>query len=295
MKLLINPEGGMSGDMFSAALISAGADFDMMRKYMLGAGEKLGTALIEVVTAHDSSTQLRIDLKPKHEHLSANEARNIISELFYHLDVPKKYRELGMNILEILIKAEKRAHKEFHIVIEPSHHHDHQHHDQSLHTHEHIHDPHHDHHSHEHEHDHDHDHHRKHSHNGSEESFLHEAQDIVIDVMGAVAGMLQLEIEPEAELLCPVSVGGGHVHCSHGVLNVPAPAVSVILEEYNLEWKKGPIEKELFTPTGAAILAALDSKLNPSIDLNTLNIVARGKSRGSKILEISPMEVILYK
>jgi uncharacterized protein (DUF111 family) len=270
MKLLINPEGGLAGDMFAAALVSAGADFKIMQKAMLTAGEKLGSAQIEIKQTADGSSQLSIALNPEKHHLGGNEARTILEELFSQFHIREKYRNLGMNILEILIKAEKRAHAEYNIVIDGEHSHPHSHHQNEKHTHHH-HTP------------------------GDEETFLHEAQDIVIDIIGAVTGLQQLDIEPKAELLGPVSVGGGHIHFSHGTHSIPAPATAIMLKEYHIEWKKGPIDVELFTPTGAAILAALGFSLNTAIDIDTLDVVAIGKSRGSKILEIPPLKLYIYK
>lgn len=270
MKLLINPEGGLAGDMFAAALVSAGADFKLMQTAMMTAGEKLGTTQIEIKQTADGSSQLDITLNPGKDHLGGNEARTILEELFSQFDIRKKYWNLGMKILEILIKAEKRAHTEYNIVIAGEHSHPHSHHHDHLHTH----------------------HHHP---SGNENTFLHEAQDIVIDIMGAIMGMQQLDIEPGAELLCPVSVGGGHVHFSHGTHSIPAPATTIILKEYHIQWQKGPIDVELFTPTGAAILAALDSALNTSIAIETLDIVSIGKARGTKILEIPPLKLYIYK
>jgi uncharacterized protein (DUF111 family) len=268
MKLLINPEGGLAGDMFAAALVSAGADFKIMQKAMLTAGEKLGSAQIEIKQTADGSSQLSIALNPGKHHLGGNEARTILEELFSQFHIREKYRNLGLNILEILIKAEKRAHAEYNIVIAGEHSHSHHHNNQHIHHH---HPP------------------------GAEETFLHEAQDIVIDIIGAVTGLQQLDIEPKAELLCPVSVGGGHVHFSHGTHSIPAPATTIMLKEFHIEWKKGPVDVELFTPTGAAILAALGSSLNTSIDIETLDVVSMGKARGTKILEIPPLELYIFK
>lgn len=276
MKLLIDAQGGMAGDMFSAALVSAGADFKSLQEVMLAAGQELGTARIDIAKTPDRASQLAIELDSTRRHLAGYEAREILAKLFNRFNIKEKYRALGMNILEILTKAEIRAHKEFNIVIEDDHSH-HHHHDDNHHQ---PHDP------HEH-HDHDHHHH-------DEEAFLHEAQDIVIDIMGAVVGMQLLDIEPEAELVAPVSVGGGHVHFSHGTLPVPAPATSIILEQYDIQWKKGPIEKELFTPTGAAILATLGVKVNTAITIETLDVKAIGTSRGAKILDIPPLKLMLY-
>jgi uncharacterized protein (DUF111 family) len=270
MKLLINPEGGMAGDMFAAALVSAGADFNRIKTAMQAAGEKLGSVKISLNQTTDGSSQLAIHLESKRHHLGASEAKVILLELFDGFGIHRKYRNFGMDILEILVKAEHRAHRLFNIVIKG---------DKGHHSH----------------HNHGHTHHHNHDHHSHKESFLHEAQDIVIDIMGAVIGMQQLNIEPQAELLCPISVGGGHVFCSHGKLSVPAPATSVILEDYRMDWKRGPVEMELFTPTGAAILAALGTRLNASVDLGVLDIAAAGQSRGSKILDIPPFELYLYK
>ena len=263
MKFLINPEGGMAGDMFAAALVSAGADFKVIQTAMQAAGEKLGSAQIELKQTADGSSQLSIVLQSKQHHLGSDEAKTILEELCHRFAVREKYRAFGLKILEILVKAEKRAHAQYHIVMEENPHHSH--------PHPHPGKPHH-----------------------HETTFLHEAQDIVIDIIGAVTGMQQLDLEPEARLLKPVSVGGGQVHFSHGTHSIPAPATTVILEEYALEWQRGPLELELFTPTGAAILAALGSRLNPSVDIGALAVSARGKARGSKILEIPPFELILY-
>lgn len=268
MKLLINPEGGLAGDMFSAALVSAGADFKVMQKAMLTAGEKLGSAQIEIKQITDGSSQLSIALNPGKHHLGGSEARAILEELFSQFNIREKYRNLGLNILEILIKAERRAHAEYNIVIEGEHSHFHHHNNQ--HTFHHY-PP------------------------GGEETFLHEAQDIVIDIIGTIMGLQQLDIEPGAELLSPVSVGGGHVHFSHGTHSIPAPATAIMLKEYHIQWKKGPVDVELFTPTGAAILSALASSLNTSIDIETLDVVSIGKARGSKILEIPPLKLYIYK
>lgn len=280
MKLLINPEGGMAGDMFAAALVSAGAEFPAVQAAMMAAGAKLGSATIEMSRTVDGSTQLNIILKSKRHHLGANEARHILNHLFEDFGIREPYREFGMSILDILAKAEKQAHKEFNIVVEGDHHH---------HDHDHSHE-----HTHDHDHAHNHGHHHHHHHEEKEETFLHEAQDIVIDIMGAVIGMQQLGIEPEAEMTGPVSVGGGHVHCSHGRLSIPAPATTVIMREHGIEWKKGPIEKELFTPTGAAIMAALKAKINPSARTDEEKIEIRGCARGTRILPIPPLKLFLY-
>ncbi len=54
-----------------------------------------------------------------------------------------------------------------------------------------------------------------------------------------------------------VPLGGGKIKSAHGILPIPAPATVKILENSNLLVKGGPIEMELVTPTGAALLVNL--------------------------------------
>lgn len=85
---------------------------------------------------------------------------------------------------------------------------------------------------------------------------LHEAQDILIDLAGAAWCLQRLGVEA---IRCgaPIPVGGGTVRCSHGILDVPAPATARLLATHDLPWAPGPVMTELLTPTGAALLAAL--------------------------------------
>jgi len=99
---------------------------------------------------------------------------------------------------------------------------------------------------------------------GSEEPVLHEAADIVLDMVAAAVGMECLNVAPETVVcLSPVAVGGGEVRCSHGVLPVPAPAVTAILKKYRVPHVAGPVDVELLTPTAAALLAALGPAWRP--------------------------------
>jgi len=54
-----------------------------------------------------------------------------------------------------------------------------------------------------------------------------------------------------------VATGGGRLTFSHGTVPVPAPAVLEIARTHDLELLGGPIQGELSTPTGVAILANL--------------------------------------
>jgi hypothetical protein len=88
-----------------------------------------------------------------------------------------------------------------------------------------------------------------------EQVHFHEvgALDAIVDIVGAAAGFELLGIE---EFACsPVNVGGGRAETAHGPLPVPAPA-SVELLRGQPVYSSG-IEKELTTPTGAAIVSTL--------------------------------------
>ncbi|MHA1729471.1 MAG: nickel pincer cofactor biosynthesis protein LarC [Promethearchaeota archaeon] len=97
---------------------------------------------------------------------------------------------------------------------------------------------------------------------------LHEigSIDTVIDICGIVAYLNEFGVFngiPTEKILCsPIPVGGGNVKIAHGVVPVPAPATSVIIEKYHIPIIGGPIEKELCTPTGAALIGCLVEKCN---------------------------------
>jgi pyridinium-3,5-bisthiocarboxylic acid mononucleotide nickel chelatase len=79
------------------------------------------------------------------------------------------------------------------------------------------------------------------------------AQDAVADVIGACTAVSQLQVN--SVFTAPICVGGGSVETAHGRLPVPAPVTAAILSKYHLITRGGPVEGELLTPTGAAILA----------------------------------------
>lgn len=85
------------------------------------------------------------------------------------------------------------------------------------------------------------------------------AVDTIIDVVGTVWGIHQLGIE--RVLVSPVHVGSGFVSCQHGLMPVPAPATAQLL--LNVPHYSGTIEKELTTPTGAALLRVLADEFVP--------------------------------
>ncbi len=79
------------------------------------------------------------------------------------------------------------------------------------------------------------------------------ALDSIVDIVGAAIGFDLLGIE---EFACsPVNIGGGRAQSAHGPLPIPAPASADMLRGAPV-YSSG-IEKELTTPTGAAIVSTL--------------------------------------
>jgi uncharacterized protein (TIGR00299 family) protein len=79
------------------------------------------------------------------------------------------------------------------------------------------------------------------------------ARDAVADVVGACTAVSLLSVD--SIFTAPICVGGGSLKTDHGLLPVPAPATAAILAKHRLITRGGPVEGELLTPTGAAILA----------------------------------------
>jgi len=120
----------------------------------------------------------------------------------------------------------------------------------------------------------------------TEEAILHEAQDILLDVIGAAKGLEFLRASLGGVVcLTPVSVGGGEVRFSHGTLPVPVPAVAAILKRYRIPHVAGPEDAELLTPTGAALLAALRPKWRPREMGPEGKVTQRGLGLGTRVFE----------
>ncbi|MBO9522736.1 MAG: nickel pincer cofactor biosynthesis protein LarC [Nocardioidaceae bacterium] len=94
-----------------------------------------------------------------------------------------------------------------------------------------------------------------------DEVHFHEvgALDAIADVVGAAAGFVHLGLD---RLVCaPVALGGGTVQAAHGRIPVPVPAVVELLRGHPSYG--GPLDRELTTPTGAAILTTVADAWGP--------------------------------
>jgi hypothetical protein len=87
------------------------------------------------------------------------------------------------------------------------------------------------------------------------------AVDSIIDVVGAAICFNALKVDTVH--VSTVELGGGFVLCDHGKLPVPAPATVELIKDIPV--KKGGVDYEATTPTGAAILAALGTSFNTDL------------------------------
>ncbi|MCW4006218.1 MAG: nickel pincer cofactor biosynthesis protein LarC [Candidatus Bathyarchaeota archaeon] len=100
---------------------------------------------------------------------------------------------------------------------------------------------------------------------GLEDAHLHEVGliDTPAEIIGVAVAADDLGVFEAKIYATPVSVGGGLFEFSHGTVSSPAPATLTILQSKNFLFKGGPIQAELATPTGAAILVNLAEKVTP--------------------------------
>jgi uncharacterized protein (TIGR00299 family) protein len=79
------------------------------------------------------------------------------------------------------------------------------------------------------------------------------AVDAIVDIAGALLGLEALGVQSVSASTLPL--GRGSVNSQHGTIPVPAPATALLLR--GVPVRGGPVEAELVTPTGAALLATL--------------------------------------
>lgn len=105
-----------------------------------------------------------------------------------------------------------------------------------------------------------------------EETHFHEvgADDAIADVTGTVALLDDLNVD--RVVTTALSTGKGTVETSHGTYPIPPPAVAEIGSRSGLHLQGGPVEGELLTPTGAALLGSLAEHIDtlPPIGIDAI-------------------------
>ena len=89
------------------------------------------------------------------------------------------------------------------------------------------------------------------------------AIDSIIDIVGAAICFNSLNVD--GVHVSPVELGSGFVKCDHGNLPVPAPATAEIIQ--GIPVKKGGVDFEATTPTGAAIISALGTEFGQDLTI----------------------------
>ncbi len=257
---------GISGDMFLGALIDAGVDPKVLH---------------EAVAALNLSATLRIE----------------------------KVDRSGISATKVHVYEGTELAEEHHDHPHEQHAHTHQHHPKTQHQHK-I--------GHTHEHPHSHDHEQTHGRSltvirdlistakltapvkqtaihafellGASEAKIHNvpvenihfhevgAVDAIVDIVAASAGIHALAVDKWYS--SPLNVGGGMVDCAHGRFPVPAPATADLLR--GLPTYSAHVEKELVTPTGAAIIRALEPTFGPQPAMRVQQIGYGAGSRNPK-------------
>ncbi|GBF79368.1 nickel pincer cofactor biosynthesis protein LarC [Aphanothece sacrum] len=107
------------------------------------------------------------------------------------------------------------------------------------------------------------------------------ATDAIVDIVGTCLGLDWLDIEG---LYCSgMPTGGGTVWAAHGRLPVPVPAVMKLWESRQVPIYSNGIDKELVTPTGAAIAISLALSFGESPQMKLEKV---GLGAGSQELSI---------
>lgn len=103
------------------------------------------------------------------------------------------------------------------------------------------------------------------------------AADAVADVIGASYAYHELGLADKKVYGLPPALGGGRIKSKHGNLSVPAPATLEILK--NVPTMGGPVNYELTTPTGAALLVNMVDEFCEFYPLITNQKVAYGAGK----------------
>lgn len=119
------------------------------------------------------------------------------------------------------------------------------------------------------------------------------AVDSIIDIVGAAICYNALRVD--RVYVSVVELGGGMVMADHGKLPVPAPATAVILK--GIPVRKGGVDFEATTPTGAAIISALgtdfDTKTPVKIEKTAYGIGQKDHHEVPNLLRVSLGETVV--
>jgi uncharacterized protein (DUF111 family) len=103
------------------------------------------------------------------------------------------------------------------------------------------------------------------------------ALDSIVDIVGTAVCVDMLGAD---EILCsPVHDGSGFIHCRHGMIPVPVPAVMEMLKGSGISIVGEDVDTEMVTPTGFGILKGLGARC---ARLPEMNIIGAGYGFGKR-------------
>ena len=116
-----------------------------------------------------------------------------------------------------------------------------------------------------------------------EEVHFHEvgALDSILDL--CMSCELFARLAPARFVVSPLPVADGHVHCAHGIIPVPAPAVVELMDGVPVRPFAG--QGETVTPTAMALLKALGAEFGP---WPAMRVERRALVYGTKVFENAP-------
>ena len=112
------------------------------------------------------------------------------------------------------------------------------------------------------------------------------AADSIVDIVGSCY-LLDL-LAPVAVFASPLVLGFGTFRASHGLMSVPAPATTRLIQGLNVV--AGPHEGEMTTPTGAALAAAFVTDWQPYYAMRP---IAYGYGAGTRTVKGASNTVFL--
>ncbi len=107
------------------------------------------------------------------------------------------------------------------------------------------------------------------------------AVDSIIDIVGTAICMDKLQADKI--MVSTVNDGRGFAKCQHGLIPIPVPAVLEIFSDSNIKLNQTDIDKELVTPTGAAIIAELAETCST---MPNMKVIKNSYGAGTRNLKI---------
>ena len=94
-------------------------------------------------------------------------------------------------------------------------------------------------------------------------------EEVTFHEVGALDSILDIcfncelftRLNPDRLIVSPLPIADGHIHCAHGVIPSPAPAVQALL--VGIPVRPFGAEGETVTPTGIALLKAFGAEFGP--------------------------------